>query len=157
MAGFLCDLSPECIEQTIGQLWVPHAASTTSGPSTQYYLTVNMQQGGQTLPPRFALPLPLVLLVHLHILEYPHANKPEYDHNVFEPRVRGLRDRIKSMEDICFFLIGRIEGNSVRTVRAIHLDAIRPKLLASDLATIDLSMRATFGYCRISHFCCEIP
>ncbi|KAJ7773613.1 hypothetical protein DFH07DRAFT_801257 [Mycena maculata] len=61
----------------------------------------------------FSLPVPLILLVHLHILQYPHANKPEYDHNVFDPRVRGLRDRTKTMEDVCYFLVTRIEGKEL--------------------------------------------
>ncbi|KAG6910057.1 hypothetical protein DXG01_013503 [Tephrocybe rancida] len=60
----------------------------------------------------FTLPIPLILLVHLHILEYPHANKPEYDHNVFEPRVRGLKERTKLLEDITYFLVGRLEGGA---------------------------------------------
>ncbi|KAF8156925.1 hypothetical protein B0H34DRAFT_478423 [Crassisporium funariophilum] len=57
-----------------------------------------------------SLPIPLILLVHLHILDYPHANKPEYDHNIFNPRVRGLRERIRLMEDVSYFLVGRVEG-----------------------------------------------
>jgi hypothetical protein len=64
----------------------------------------------------FSLPVPLILLVHLHILEYPHANKPEYDHNIFDPRVRGLRERTKLLEDTSYFLVGRLEGNA-KTVR----------------------------------------
>ncbi|KAG6887943.1 hypothetical protein C0995_011457 [Termitomyces sp. Mi166 len=60
----------------------------------------------------FSLPLPLILLIHLHILEYPHANSPEYDHNIFHPRVRGLKERTKLLEDICYFLVGRLEGNA---------------------------------------------
>ncbi|KAF9461511.1 hypothetical protein BDZ94DRAFT_1221281 [Collybia nuda] len=62
-----------------------------------------------------SLPTSLILLVHLHILEYPHANKPEYDHNIFSSQARGLRDRIKTLEDICYFLVGRLEGNA-RTI-----------------------------------------
>ncbi|KAJ7648234.1 hypothetical protein DFH06DRAFT_1095677 [Mycena polygramma] len=58
----------------------------------------------------FSLPVPLVLLIHLHLLQYPHANKPEYDHNVFDARVRGLRERTRTMEDVCYFLASRIEG-----------------------------------------------
>lgn len=58
----------------------------------------------------FYLPIPLLLLVHLHLLEYPLANNPEYDQNLFDPNVRGLRDRTKSMEDMCYFLVGKIEG-----------------------------------------------
>jgi len=60
------------------------------------------------------LPVPLILLVHLHILEYPFANNPEYDLNVFDPHVRGLRDRTKSMEDVCYFLICQLEGSKDR-------------------------------------------
>ena len=65
-----------------------------------------------------SLPNPLILLIHLHILEYPHANNPEYDHNIFNPRLRGLRERTKLMEDISYFLVGRVEGgkNGVKTV-----------------------------------------
>ena len=62
------------------------------------------------------LPLPLLLLVHLYILQYPRANDVEYDHNIFNPRVRGLRDRTRTMEDIAFFLVGRIEGKGIKTV-----------------------------------------
>ena len=57
-----------------------------------------------------SLPNPLILLIHLHILEYPNANNPEYDLNIFNSRVRGLRERVKLMEDISYFLVGRVEG-----------------------------------------------
>ncbi|KAI0313204.1 hypothetical protein OF83DRAFT_1142519, partial [Amylostereum chailletii] len=56
------------------------------------------------------LPLPIVLLIHIHLLQYPHANSPEYDEHVFDPKTRGLRDRAKTMEDLCYFLVGKIEG-----------------------------------------------
>lgn len=56
------------------------------------------------------LPLPLLQLIHLHLLEYPLANNPEYDQSLFDPTARGLRDRTKSMEDACFFLVGKVEG-----------------------------------------------
>ncbi|KAJ6504482.1 hypothetical protein DFH09DRAFT_1201236 [Mycena vulgaris] len=59
----------------------------------------------------FSLPAALMLLIHLHILQYPHANKPEYDHSIFDLRVRGLRDRTRTMEDVCYFLVARIEGS----------------------------------------------
>ncbi len=59
-------------------------------------------------------PLPLLLLIHLHILEYPHVNDPEYDINVFNPRTRGLRDRARSMQDIFYFLVGKIERTKAR-------------------------------------------
>ncbi|KAF8868560.1 hypothetical protein BD779DRAFT_1807953 [Infundibulicybe gibba] len=67
-----------------------------------------------------SLPLPLLLLVHLHLLSYPHAAKPEYDHALFDPRVRGLRDRIRSMEDVCYFLVGQIAGPALRTILPVY-------------------------------------
>lgn len=71
----------------------------------------------------FTLPAPLVLLIHLHILQYPHANKPEYDHNLFDARVRGLRDRTRTMEDVSYFLITRIEGSKERA-RKVRVNEI---------------------------------
>ncbi|KAF7296432.1 hypothetical protein HMN09_01113600 [Mycena chlorophos] len=58
----------------------------------------------------YALPIPLILLVHLHLLQYPHENKPEYDHNLFDAKHRGLKERLRTMEDVAFFLVGKIEG-----------------------------------------------
>jgi hypothetical protein len=59
-------------------------------------------------------PWSLILLIHLHILEYPQAETSDHDHNIFDPLRRGLRDRTKSMEDICYFLVGKIEGGKDR-------------------------------------------
>lgn len=56
-----------------------------------------------------SLPLPLLLLIHIHLLGYPHADEPEYDEHIFNVKLRGLRDRIKTMEDLCYFLVGKIE------------------------------------------------
>ncbi|KAJ7777075.1 hypothetical protein B0H16DRAFT_1406563 [Mycena metata] len=67
----------------------------------------------------FTLPVSLLLLIHLHLLQYPLANKPEYDHNLFDARVRGLRDRTRTMEDVCYFLITRIEGSKERVRKVI--------------------------------------
>ncbi|KAJ6471904.1 hypothetical protein C8R45DRAFT_1217875 [Mycena sanguinolenta] len=67
----------------------------------------------------FSLPAPLILLIHLHLLQYPHANKPEYDHNIFNARVRSLRDRTRTMEDVCYFLIARIETTKDRVRKVI--------------------------------------
>ncbi|KAF7371181.1 hypothetical protein MSAN_00753600 [Mycena sanguinolenta] len=69
----------------------------------------------------FSLPVTFILLIHLHLLRYPHANKPEYDHNIFNARVRSLRNRTRTMEDVCHFLIGRIEGAKDR-VRKGYFD-----------------------------------
>ncbi|KAL1685098.1 hypothetical protein GGG16DRAFT_129608 [Schizophyllum commune] len=62
-----------------------------------------------------ALPPSLILLVHLHLLEYPHADRSEYDHNVFNPKTRGLKDRTKTMEDISYFLVRKLERDRVKT------------------------------------------
>ncbi|KAG6853130.1 hypothetical protein C0991_006653 [Blastosporella zonata] len=79
----------------------------------------------------FSLPIPLILLIHLHILEYPHANKPEYDPNLFEPRVRGLKERTKSLEDISYFLVGRLEGTaSAKTILTTYPCVAPPDTLA---------------------------
>ena len=56
-----------------------------------------------------SLPLPLLLLIHIHLLGYPHADEPEYDEHVFDVKMRGLRDRTKTMEDLSYFLVGKIE------------------------------------------------
>jgi hypothetical protein len=60
------------------------------------------------------LPLPLLLLIHIHLLGYPQADEPEYDEHVFNVKVRGLRDRTKTMEDLCYFLVGKIEQKPPR-------------------------------------------
>src|SRR5712675_2367656 len=56
-----------------------------------------------------SLPLPLLLLVHIHLLGYPHADEPEYDQHVFDAKTRGLRDRTKTLEELSYFLVGKIE------------------------------------------------
>jgi hypothetical protein len=61
-------------------------------------------------------PSTLLLLVHLYILNYPYVNNTEYDHDLFNPRIRGLRDRTKAMENITYFLVGQIEGGSSKMV-----------------------------------------
>ena len=61
-----------------------------------------------------SLPLPLLLLIHIHLLGYPRADEPEYDEHVFNVKLRGLRDRIKTMEDLCHFLVGKIESSKPR-------------------------------------------
>jgi hypothetical protein len=62
------------------------------------------------------LPLSLLLLINLHVLEFPLANNPDYDQHVFNPQTRGLRHRTKSMEDICHFLVGKLERSSLKQV-----------------------------------------
>jgi hypothetical protein len=69
------------------------------------------------------LPIPLILLVHLHLLEYPSADNSEYDQNLFDPNVRGLRDRTKSMEDMCYFLVGKVEGRK-ESAKAVSIQLL---------------------------------
>ncbi|KZT25188.1 hypothetical protein NEOLEDRAFT_1241951 [Neolentinus lepideus HHB14362 ss-1] len=66
-----------------------------------------------------ALPIPLLLLLHLHLLNYPYANNLEYDENIFNGQSRGIRERAKTMEDICHFLVGKIEGNA-RSIFSVY-------------------------------------
>ena len=73
------------------------------------------------------LPIHLILLVHLHILEYPHANNSEYDHDLFNSRTRGLRERATAMEDITYFLVGKIEGKTAKIVRNMKRVASRER------------------------------
>lgn len=63
-----------------------------------------------------SLPTSLLLLVHLHLLEYPNAKSSEFDENLFNPRTRGLRERAKTMEDIAYFLVGKIEGKALKSI-----------------------------------------
>ncbi|KAF8799975.1 hypothetical protein BYT27DRAFT_7118735 [Phlegmacium glaucopus] len=92
-----------------------------------------------------SLPNPLILLIHLHILEYPHANNPEYDHNIFNPRIRGLRERVKLMEDISHFLVGRIEGGKIgaRTVLPTY-----PCIQPSETVAFRTSLAKYLDYLR---------
>ncbi|KAJ7582658.1 hypothetical protein C8J56DRAFT_226206 [Mycena floridula] len=60
------------------------------------------------------LPLPLILLIHLQILEYPKLDDAHYDLDMFN---RDLRDRTKVMEDVCYFLIRKLEGNRTKLPR----------------------------------------
>lgn len=64
------------------------------------------------------LPLPLFLLIHLHILEYPKINDPQYDINLLNPRFRGLQERAKLTEDIWYFLLQKLEGSKERAKKA---------------------------------------
>lgn len=71
-----------------------------------------------SMQPFSSLPLSLILLIHLHILNYPRANEPQYDNHLFDGRLKGLKDRVKMMEDICYFLTSQLE-TSARNVRIL--------------------------------------
>ena len=77
------------------------------------------QCGEMNAPSAITLPNALILLVHLHILEYPRANRAEYDYDMFNTHKRGLRERSTTMEDIAYFLIGKLEGRGVKSVNTL--------------------------------------
>ncbi|CDO68363.1 hypothetical protein BN946_scf184815.g10 [Trametes cinnabarina] len=61
------------------------------------------------------IPNGLLILLHLHLLNYPV--RPEdaagYNEHLFSPS-RGMRERSNAMEDICYFLVGKIERDRDR-------------------------------------------
>ena len=95
---------------------VPDAPSLSSYPRHSFTLHAAPICPSNMIP----LPLSIVLLIHIHLLQYPHANSPEYDDHVFDPKTRGLKDRMKTMEDLTYFLVGKVEGKSaLRSVGTI--------------------------------------
>jgi hypothetical protein len=96
-----------------------------------------------------SIPLDVLLVVHLHILEYPHADRPEYGQGLFDARVRGLRERTTSMEQIAYFLVGKIEGGQdrARTVRSssvIENSSIDLCLIGVFNVSVSAAIRHTF-------------
>ena len=65
------------------------------------------------MPPEHRLPNGLLIILHLHLLNYPLQDAAGYDERLFDPS-RGMRERNKAMEDISYFLVGRIEGGKER-------------------------------------------
>ncbi len=61
----------------------------------------------------YRLPNGLLIILHLHLLNYPLQDATGYDERLFDPS-RGMRDRSKAMEDITHFLVGKIEGSKER-------------------------------------------
>jgi hypothetical protein len=53
---------------------------------------------------------PLLLLLHLHLLNYPFDSQNPLDEHTFDSNVYSASSRSKSMEDISFFLVSKIEG-----------------------------------------------
>ena len=60
------------------------------------------------------LPLALILLVHLHLLGYESRDGSTYNEDLFNPSSHGGGERIRTMEDVSFFLVGKIEGTIPR-------------------------------------------
>lgn len=65
------------------------------------------------------LPCPLVLFIHLHLLHFSPKEGPGYDERLFDPKTRGIRERMTAMEDVSYFLVAKIEGSiaSAKKVR----------------------------------------
>ena len=57
-----------------------------------------------------ALPPALLVLIHLHLLGFEAANEKQYDENLFNQAAHSGGERIKSMEEITYFLVAKIEG-----------------------------------------------
>ncbi|KAJ3732435.1 hypothetical protein DFJ43DRAFT_1154441 [Lentinula guzmanii] len=57
------------------------------------------------------LPLPLLLLIHLQILQYPHVNNEDFDIYIFDAHRHGLRARTTMMENLGYWLVVKIEGH----------------------------------------------
>ena|ERR1700731_4557422 len=94
-----------------------------------------------------ALPLSLLLLVHLHILEFAYVNSSEYDHNVFNPHVRSLSERTKSMEDVCYFLVGKLERRAQLKQVCLHSIFFGGVNQRISFAT-DYTADSAFVFCR---------
>lgn len=60
------------------------------------------------------LPPALILLVHLHLLGYESRDGSTYNEDLFNPSSHGGGERIRIMEDVSFFLVGKIEGTIPR-------------------------------------------
>ncbi|OJT12315.1 hypothetical protein TRAPUB_11142 [Trametes pubescens] len=63
------------------------------------------------------LPNGLLIILHLHLLNYPLQDATGYDERLFDA-ARGMRERNKAMEDISYFLVGKIERSKERAKSA---------------------------------------
>ncbi|KAI0675986.1 hypothetical protein C8Q78DRAFT_1007502 [Trametes maxima] len=59
------------------------------------------------------LPTTLLIILHLHLLDFPLQDASGYDERLFDS-TRGMRERNKAMEDISYFLVGKIEHSKER-------------------------------------------
>ncbi|CCM02621.1 uncharacterized protein FIBRA_04724 [Fibroporia radiculosa] len=83
------------------------------------------------------LPYSLLILVHLHLLNYPLKDASGYDDRLFDPTRGGIRERTRAMEDICYFLVGQVEGGRER---ARSLLPMYPCLQPSDTTAFRISL-----------------
>ncbi|KAI0056066.1 hypothetical protein BV25DRAFT_1658710 [Artomyces pyxidatus] len=101
------------------------------------------------------LPHPILLLIHIHLLSYPHANNPEYDEHIFDSKTRGLRDRTKTMEDLCYFLVGKIHGKA-KSVSG-YCKGPKVTLQSTSLVVADLSVSTAVRLDRVPNGLNEVP
>ena len=66
-------------------------------------------------PEHHKLPNGLLIILHLHLLNFPLRDAAGYDERLFDATSRGMGQRSKALEDIAFFLVGKIEGTRERT------------------------------------------
>ena len=66
-----------------------------------------MFDGPTSLP--YPIPDGILLLVHLHLLDWPTDDV--CDPNMFNATSHGIGDRIKTMERVIYFLIAKSEGD----------------------------------------------
>ncbi|KAI0742022.1 hypothetical protein C8Q80DRAFT_1274349 [Daedaleopsis nitida] len=65
------------------------------------------------MTPEQCLPNALLIILHLHLLNYPLQDAAGYNERLFD-QSRGMRERTKAMEDITYFLVTRVEGSKER-------------------------------------------
>ena len=66
-------------------------------------------------PEGHKLPNGLLIILHLHLLNFPLRDAAGFDERLFDATSRGMGQRSKALEDIAFFLVGKIEGTRERT------------------------------------------
>ncbi|KAJ3728194.1 hypothetical protein DFJ43DRAFT_509528, partial [Lentinula guzmanii] len=79
-------------------------------------------------------PLPLLLLIHLQILQYPHVNNEDFDIHIFDAHRRGLRARTTMMENLGYWLVVKIEGNKKVKKIEKYLDGLRQSSIKENSA-----------------------
>lgn len=71
------------------------------------------------------LPNTLLIILHLHLLNFPLQDASGYDERLFH-HTRGMRDRNKAMEDITYFLVSKLEGGKERAKSVSHAQRCAP-------------------------------
>ena len=86
--------------------------------------TTVTSSGGADPAPR--LPDGLLVILHLHLLGFPLRAAAGLDERLFDATRRGMHERAKALEDIAFFLVGRIEGARERA-KAVSVLSLSPR------------------------------